>query len=233
MNVRTPARVFLGTAGTSLRTRDLLELRTNHAAAQDAVRAPFDAELHALTALAPQHDVLFVDSAAADLTTHLRRPDLGRRLNPEAIDTVLTRGTLGSTVQLMIGDGLSARAVGSHAPAFVARFAELAATRGWSLGRPIVVRHARVALMNVVGELLSPEVVLLLIGERPGLDSHASMSAYFGYRPTAADTDAERNLISNIQQYGLSPATAAEEAVAVVERLLRLGASGVAALTAD
>lgn len=141
-------------------------------------------------------------------------------------------GTPASTVQLVVADGLSARAVGSYAPAFVAAFAGLAADRAWTLGRLIAVKHARVGLMNEIGELLRPEVVLLLIGERPGLDVQAGMSAYFGYRPDRAHTDADRSLISNIHDDGIPPAAAAHEAAALVEVILARRASGVSAALA-
>ena len=228
----TPARVFLGRVGTTLRTGDLLTLRADHAAAKDAVRARFDDEAAALDPLVTMHGMFTVESRAATPHAYLRRPDLGRLLSEESAARVLAQGTPGATVQIVVADGLSARAIGSHAPPFVAAFAELSAARGWTLGRPIAVRHARVGVMNPLGELLRPQVLLLLIGERPGLDVHASMSAYFGYRPNAAHTDADRSLISNIHDDGIPPEEAAAAAVPLVEQILATGATGVSALLA-
>ena len=111
-------------------------------------------------------------------------------------------------------------------------FTRLGEARGWTLGRPIAVRHARVGLMNEVGELLRPRVVVLLIGERPGLDVQASMSAYFGYRPASSCTDADRSLISNIHDDGIPADQAASDAISLVDQILATGGSGVSALLA-
>jgi len=232
LTAATPARVFLGSVGTTLRTEDLLALRADHAAAKDAVRARLDDEAGALEPLVAAHGMFTVTTAADTPHAYLRRPDLGRALSAESAARVRAEGTQASTVQLIVADGLSARAVGSYAPAFVGAFAGLAADRGWTLGRLIAVKHARVGLMNEIGELLRPEVVLLLIGERPGLDVQAGMSAYFGYRPDRARTDADRSLISNIHDDGIPPEAAAQEAAALVAQILASRASGVSGLLA-
>lgn len=226
----TPARVFLGRVGTTLRTRDLLTLRADHAAAKDAVRARFDDEAVALEPLVARYCMFTVGTRADTPHTYLKRPDLGRLFSDESAARIRSEGTRDAVVQIVVADGLSARAVGTHAPKFVARFAELAETRGWILGRLIAVRHARVGLMNAIGELLAPQVVLLLIGERPGLDVQASMSAYFGYRPDRTHTDADRSLISNIHDDGIPPDQAAGQAAALVEQLLAARGSGVSAV---
>jgi ethanolamine ammonia-lyase small subunit len=229
----TPARVFLGRAGTTLRTRDLLTLRADHAAARDAVGARLDDEAVALEPLAARYGMFTVGTRADTPHAYLKRPDLGRLLSEQGAAAIRSEGTRESTVQIVVADGLSARAAGTHAPAFVARFAELADASGWALGRLIAVRHARVGLMNQIGELLAPRVVLLLIGERPGLDVQASMSAYLGYRPDHTHTDADRNLISNIHDDGILPGQAAEQAAALTGQLLAARRSGVSAVLAQ
>jgi ethanolamine ammonia-lyase small subunit len=228
----TPARVFLGRVGTTLRTRDMLALRVDHAAARDAVHARLDDESAALEPLVAGHGMFTVTTKADTPHAYLRRPDLGRLFSEEGAERVRAEGTRQPTVQLVVADGLSARAVGSYAPPLVAQFARLGAARGWTLGRLIAVRHARVGLMNEIGELLRPQVVMMAIGERPGLDVQASMSVYFGYRPTPSCTDADRSLISNIHDDGISPAQAATDAAALVEQILATGGSGVSALLA-
>lgn len=228
----TPARVFLGRVGTTLRTRDMLALRVDHAAARDAVHARLDDESAALEPLVAGHGMFTVTTRADTPHAYLRRPDLGRLFSEEGAARIRAEGTRQPTVQLVVADGLSARAVGSYAPPFVEAFARLGAARGWTLGRPIAIRHARVGLMNEIGELLRPQVVLIAIGERPGLDVQASMSVYFGYRPTPSCTDADRSLISNIHDDGISPAQAAIDAAALVEQILATGGSGVSALLA-
>jgi ethanolamine ammonia-lyase small subunit len=177
--------------------------------------------------------MFIVGTRADDSGSYLRRPDLGRLFDDESAAVIQAEGTRETTVQIVVCDGLSARAVAAHAPEFVARFAELTQPLGWVLGRIFAVRNARVGLMNEVGELLGPQVVLLLIGERPGLDSQSSMSAYFGFRPRRTHTDADRSVISNIHDDGITPIQAAEEAVVVIKRLLDCGASGVGAVLSD
>jgi ethanolamine ammonia-lyase small subunit len=81
-----------------------------------------------------------------------------------------------------------------------------------------VIRYCRVGILNEIGELLRPKVAILLIGERPGLATAESLSAYMAYRPKAQDTDANRNLISNIHARGVSTEQAAQ-------RILNLAAS--------
>jgi ethanolamine ammonia-lyase small subunit len=228
----TPARVFLGRVGTTLRTRDLLALRVDHAAARDAVHARLDDESGALEPLVVGHGMFTVATQAHTPHAYLRRPDLGRLFSEEGAARIRAEGTREPTVQLIVADGLSARAVGSYAPPFVETFTRLGEARGWTLGRPIAVRHARVGLMNEVGELLHPQVVVLLIGERPGLDVQASMSAYFGYRPTPSCTDADRSLISNIRDDGIPADQAASDAISLVDQILATGGSGVSALLA-
>lgn len=163
----------------------------------------------------------------------VRRPDLGRVFDAESVAAIRAEGTPGTTVQIVVDDGLPARAVGTRAPKFVEKFTSLSETKGWAVGRTLAVRHARVGLMNQVGELLQPEVVLLLIGERPGLDIQASMSAYLGYRPDRTHTDADRSLISNIHDAGIQPEHAAEEAVALIERLRASDGSGGSPLLSE
>jgi ethanolamine ammonia-lyase small subunit len=226
----TPARVFLDRVGTALRTADLLTLRADHAAARDAVRARLDDEAAALEPLVTAYGMFTVSSQAATPQAYLRRPDLGRRLAEADAALVTAEGTRDRTVQIVVADGLSARAVGSYAPAFVDAFAGLAAASGWTIGRLIAIRHARVGLMNEIGELLQPDVVLMLIGERPGLDVQAGMSAYFGYRPDRTHTDADRSLISNIHDDGVAPEQAARDAAVLTAQLLAARGSGVSAL---
>lgn len=225
----TPARLFLGSAGLSLRTGDALRLRADHAAARDAVAARLDPETGPLAGL----DGIVTSSCASSPAEHLLRPDLGRRFDDDSAARVLAEGTRGADVQLVIGDGLSAGAVDHHAPALVAALRTRLADAGLSTGRPIVVRHCRVGIVDHVGDLLDPEVVVLLVGERPGLASHDSMSAYLAYRPRSGRTDADRNCISNIHDRGVTTEAAASRILALVTEMRRVGASGVAVKEPD
>jgi ethanolamine ammonia-lyase small subunit len=131
-------------------------------------------------------------------------------------------------LQVVIGDGLSAAAVVAQAPVLLDALACEAQNLSWRFGQPFVIRYCRVGVLNDLGELLDPEVVVLLIGERPGLATADSLSAYMAYRPRAGHTDAERNLISNIHVRGVAPATAAVRIIRLAARLRQLQLSGVA-----
>jgi len=218
VRARTPARLLTGRSGAAYRTNTQLQLREDHAAARDAVRA----ELNLLRDLGENFtrkwNLFEVCSRAANKDEYLLRPDLGRRLNDESRAEVSRRCLATCDLQIVIGDGLSVTAVAAQIPRLLPLLCEGAKTRGWSVGATFVIRHCRVGVLNEIGELLAPEVAVLLIGERPGLATAESLSAYMAFRPKVSDTDAERNLISNIHARGVS----AEQAT---ERILNLAAS--------
>ncbi len=222
----TPARVFRGRSGTSYPTSLLLALRADHAAARDAVIAPLDLEEPALQQLLSDHDVIRLRSAAPDLATYLRFPGLGRSLSDDSAATLVEQGTRGADVQVVVGDGLSSTAVRQQLPVVLPGVLQGCADRGLGLARPLLVEHCRVGVVNQIGSLLEPRVVVLLIGERPGLATATSLSAYFAHAPRLGDTDAQRNLISNIHDQGVRPAEAVRRIVAMVGRLLEAGSSG-------
>src|SRR5262249_52285147 len=130
-------------------------------------------------------------------------------------------------VQVVIGDGLSVAAVVKQVPPLLPLLAEEVKAKGWTFGRPFAVRYCRVGVLNDVGELLDPSVVVLLIGERPGLATAESLSAYLAYRPRPGHTDAQRNLISNIHARGVSVEDAARRIVALAEKMRQRQTSGV------
>jgi ethanolamine ammonia-lyase small subunit len=131
-------------------------------------------------------------------------------------------------MQVVIGDGLSAAAIVSQVPALLPLLEREVQKRGWTFGRPFLIRHCRVGILNDVGELLDPHVIVLLVGERPGLMTADSLSAYMAYRPRAGHTDAQRNLISNIHARGVTHETAAQRIARLAEKMRALQASGVA-----
>jgi ethanolamine ammonia-lyase small subunit len=130
-------------------------------------------------------------------------------------------------LQIIIGDGLSVTAVASQVPPLLPCIVQLAKERGWTIGRPFAVRYCRVGIMNHVGELLSPKVVLLLIGERPGLATAESLSAYMAFQPRKGDNDARRNLISNIHARGVATEVAAMRIINLAETMMAKQLSGV------
>lgn len=223
----TPARIALGRSGNSLPTAEWLRLGAAHAQARDAVHLPFDsdavsAEL-ALQGIAP----LVVESAAGDRATHLRRPDLGRRLSPRSAALLADRGAGQGGVAVVVGDGLSARAVHAHAAALLGALQPLLAAQGQPVGAVVLAHQARVALGDEVGALLHEPAVLVLIGERPGLSSPDSLGAYLTWAPRAGRSDAERNCVSNIRPEGLAVAAAADRIAWLLGAARRLGCTGV------
>jgi ethanolamine ammonia-lyase small subunit len=223
----TAARVLTGRVGGGYQTNTQLELRQAHAAARDAVRAElelgrdFDAEFVAFWKL------FEISTEAKSKDEYLLRPDLGRRLNQDSVRTLQARCLPGADLQIVIGDGLSVTAVAAQVPGLLPLIAQQAKARSWELGQPFVIRHCRVGVMNHIGELLSPHVVVLLIGERPGLATAESLSAYMAFRPNAGHTDAQRNLISNIHAQGVSMQDAAKRIIALAARMMLQKHSGV------
>src|SRR6266852_7325883 len=178
VRAQTPARLLAGRSGAAYRTKTQLELREAHAAARDAVRAA----LNLLTDLGDDFvrkwNLFEVCSRAASKDEYLLRPDLGRYLNDASRAEVSRRCTTGHDLQVVIGDGLSVTAVAMQVPRLLPLLCDGARVCGWSVGPTFVIRHCRVGILNEIGELLDPRVAVLLIGERPGLATAESLSAY-------------------------------------------------------
>jgi ethanolamine ammonia-lyase small subunit len=219
----TRARVALGRAGDGLPTARELEFRAAHAVARDAVHTPLDADRvrAALADAGVGLPLLEVHSQAPDRTTYLQRPDLGRR---PADGTQLPAGE--HDLALVLADGLSPRAVHEHAAGTVA--AVLERLPGWSVAPLVLAHQARVALGDPVGAALGARIVVVLVGERPGLSSADSLGLYLTHDPRPGRADSERNCISNVRPpHGLPYAQAADTLVALLQASRRLGASGV------
>ncbi len=227
IRARTPARVLVDRSGAGYRTPTQLELRAAHAAARDAVRTELDMERDLGSEVVSHWRLFEVSTQAKTKDEYLLRPDLGRSLGDAAARQVQASCAAEADLQIVIGDGLSVTAVAAQVPALLLAIAEQAEQRRWKPGRPFVVRHCRVGIMNAVGELLRPEVVVLLIGERPGLATAESLSAYMAYRPRRGDNDARRNLISNIHSRGVPVEEAARRIVNLAEQMRAQQASGV------
>jgi ethanolamine ammonia-lyase small subunit len=224
IRARTPARILVGRAGPAYRTPTALELRHDHAAAVDAVHAELDLPRE----LVERWRLFEVQTCARDKAEFLMRPDRGRRLDDTAREAVQRQCPPGADVQVVIGDGLSVAAVMVQVPGLLPLLEAETRRRGWSFGQPFAVRYCRVGVLNDVGELLDPSVVVLLIGERPGLATAESLSAYLAYRPRHGHTDAQRNLISNIHARGVTPQAAAPRILALAETMRQRQTSGVA-----
>jgi ethanolamine ammonia-lyase small subunit len=201
----TPARIGLGHVGPGQPTAALLAFQAAHAAARDAVLTRPDFERLA-TQLAASGPVLRVTSQAADRATYLKRPDLGRRLSTESAAALAGEAT-GADLLIVVGDGLSAAAIERQAVPVVSALIPL--LPGWRLAPLLLAEGARVALGDAAAAILDPTLVLILIGERPGLSSPDSLGAYLTWRPRPGTVDAARNCISNIHAAGLAPEAAA------------------------
>ena len=223
---RTPARVFVGRSGAGYLTRTQLELRQGQAAAADAVRAEFDIEKHLGSKLIRDFGVFEVQTAATSKDEYIRNPSLGRRFCEIAREEILHRCARGTDLQIIIGDGLSIAALAAQIPGLLPGVMSLAQSKGWKLGQPFAIRYCRVGILNEVGELLRPKVAVLLIGERPGLATDESLSAYFAFRPRAGQTDSDRNVISNIHKRGVDHVQAAVRVVNLAAQLMASGRSG-------
>jgi ethanolamine ammonia-lyase small subunit len=225
---RTPARILVGRTGPAYRTATQLELRQDHAAALDAVHAELDLDRDFRRKFPEGWEWFMVNTRAGSKAEYLMRPDLGRRLSDSARAEIVRRCPKAVDLQAVVGDGLSAAAVAAQVPPLLPLLEHGARERGWSFGRPFVIHYARVGVLNDIGDLLDAAVVVLLIGERPGLATAESLSAYLAYRPRPGHTDARRNLISNIHARGVSPEVAARRIMALADSMRRLHTSGVA-----
>ena len=223
---QTAARVALGRAGSSMPTAALLAFALDHAKARDAVHLALDVDaLDAqLAMLVPK--TLRVHSAAADRATYLLRPDLGRRLDDASRVALETSERATCDVAIVVADGLSALGIQSHAAALVGALLPLLS--GLSIAPPVIAGQARVALGDEVGAILGARLVVVAIGERPGLTSPDSVGLYITFDPRVGRHDAERNCISNVRPAGLAPESAARRAAWLIRAALRLSLTGVA-----
>jgi ethanolamine ammonia-lyase small subunit len=233
----TPARILVGSAGPTYHTATWLALRRDHAAAMDAVWDELDPYKDFDADFCQERKLFTVQTQAMSKQQFLLRPDLGRRLSTAAREEIGRRCPQSVDLQCIIGDGLSAAAVRSQVPKLLPLLEEEARRRGLTTGQTFVVRYCRVGVLNDIGELLDPGVAVLLIGERPGLATAKSLSAYLAYRPRPGHTDAQRNLVSNIHESGVACQSAARRILDLVQSMLQRRISGVelkeATATAD
>ncbi|TAM54370.1 MAG: ethanolamine ammonia-lyase subunit EutC [Paraburkholderia sp.] len=200
----TDARIALGRAGASLPTAPLLAFTLAHAQARDAVHAPLDTQALIREIESRALASIEVHSAAQSREQYLRRPDLGRMLDAPSAARLAQHAASGRgrpDLVFVIADGLSAKAAASHALPLIDR--TLLRLVGWHIGPIVVATQARVAIGDAIGELMNANMVAVLIGERPGLSSPASLGVYLTYQPRVGRTDAQRNCISNVRPEGL------------------------------
>jgi ethanolamine ammonia-lyase small subunit len=223
----TPARVALGRTGASLTTQEVLKFQLAHAQARDAVHVPLDAERLAAAIAALGHVVERVETDATRRELYLRRPDLGRRLTTRSAEHLDRLRRDDFDISVVVADGLSSSAVANHAAPLLARLLPKIEQLGLTLAPIVIAEGARVALGDEIGERLGARLVLVLIGERPGLSSPDSLGAYMTFAPRLERTDAERNCVSNIRPLGLDIETASYKLAWLIAAAVAAGMSGV------
>jgi ethanolamine ammonia-lyase small subunit len=222
----TPARIGLGRAGSGQPTTASLQFMLDHARARDAVHAGLDFEAIGQSLREQGWSVVHVRSAAGDRAEYLRRPDLGRRLSSAgrlAIDGQLH----GNDVAIVAADGLSALAVETNLLPVLDHLRRLLLARNLTFGSLVLVEQGRVAIGDEIGQLLGAKLVVVLIGERPGLSAADSLGAYITWQPQVGMMDSTRNCISNIRPAGLPPEDAATQIAGVIELAFKHAVTGV------
>jgi ethanolamine ammonia-lyase small subunit len=219
----TTARIGVGRAGPRYNTASLLLFQGDHAITQDALYRDIDQKLL---------DEFGLFTVQTNITggkeQFLLRPDLGRQLSDDAKRTINEKCTKNVNVQLVVGDGLSAAAIEANLRQILPVIKQGVQSAGLTFGTPFSVKYCRVGVMNDIGEAIKPDVVILLIGERPGLGRAESMSAYMGYKPKYGDSDADRDVVCNIfENGGTNPLEAGAFVVQIAQKMRQNQASGV------
>ncbi len=217
----TPARLAQGRVGTRYTTKAYLQLRAEHAIALDAVHSSVDDDF------AKKHGLVDLATKAKDHAEFLLYPDQGRRLNDESRERLAREGTSGADVVIIVGDGLSAAAMMAQAPTLLPALTSALQSQGFSVGKSVFVRHARIGVQDEVGVILRSKSTVILVGERPGLGTGDSLSIYTAYNPRLNQDNAEKNCISNVRALGFPPAEAAVECARLMRRTFDAGGGGV------
>ena len=221
LKLRTPARLGSGKAGARYKTLTMLRFRADHAAAQDAVfsQVPED--------LAQKNGMTEVQTRCRSKDEYLTRPDLGRCFDEENQKKI--RAAIPGTpqVQLVVGDGLSGAAILANAMDCIAAIRDGLKLRGIDPGKPIFVRYCRVGAGDAIGDVTGCQLVCMLVGERPGLVTDKSMSAYITYRPHTGVSESARTVVSNIHAQGTPAVEAGAHIAGLLETILKRQTSGV------
>jgi len=221
LKAKTPARLGSGKAGARYKTLTMLRFRADHAAAQDAVfsQVPVD--------FGEKHGLVSVQTRCKDKDEYLTRPDLGRCFDEE--NAAKIRGAISGkpTVQLVIGDGLSSAAILANAMDCMAAIRDGLKLKGIELGKTVFVRYCRVGAGDAIGDITGCDLVCVLVGERPGLVTDKSMSAYITYQPRTGVSESSRTVVSNIHAQGTPAVEAGAYVAELIETILQRKVSGV------
>lgn len=221
MKTNTPARIGVWRAGTRYKTDTLLKFRADHAVAQDAVFLDVD------QAFLDRIGLISVQTLCRTKEEHLTRPDQGRRLSHEALETIKQKCQPKGQVQILVVDGLSSSAIQANITDMLPVLSEGLKAAGVKMGTTLFIKNGRVPVQDHLGEILDFEVFVSLIGERPGLGTAESLSAYITYRPNSKTVEADRTVVSNVHKGGTPPAEAAAHLVTLIQSILKLKCTGV------
>ena len=221
MMKRTTARIGVGRAGSRLKTQTMLALRADHAQARDAVFADVNPKV------LEEAGLFTVQTMCEDKNTYVTRPDLGRQLSPEAVQTLREKCVSNPDVQIYAADGLSSTAIEANLNKILPVITESLTRMGLKVGTPFYLRFGRVGSQEHVAETLGAKVVCTLIGERPGLATAESMSAYISYNAYVGMPESKRTVVSNIHKNGTAAVEAGAYVAEVIAKILEQKASGV------
>ncbi|KOP80737.1 ethanolamine ammonia-lyase [Lysinibacillus sp. FJAT-14745] len=217
----TPARIGIGRTGTRMLTTSYLQFLIDHAAAQDAVLKDVSDDFL-------QHmDLHKLETKASDMKTYLMDLDAGRKLSDESIKYLEKSGDKGKNVQIIVCDGLSSSAVEANVVDLLPALIQGLKLKNISVAKPFFIKRGRVWVQDEVAALVNCDLVISLIGERPGLNTDESLSAYMIYRPTEKTVEADRTVISNIHKDGLTSVEAGAYLSDLIEQMLLAKCSGV------
>ncbi len=221
MKSKTPARLGIGRAGARYKTITMLRVRADHAAAQDSVFSDVDEEF------IKKNNFVFVKTLCKDKDEYITRPDLGRRFSPEALEIIKKTCGTNPKVLIVVGDGLSSAAIEANVEDTIPAIKQGLKMYGIDIGEILFIKYARVGAMDDIGQATGAEVICMLVGERPGLVTAESMSAYITYKPRHGIAEAKRTVISNIHKGGTTPVEAGAHAAELIKKMLDQKASGI------
>lgn len=221
LKANAPCRLGIGKAGARYKTDPQLQFRAAHSAAQDAV---FNAVDHDF--IEKELGLFIVQTQCDSKDTYLTRPDLGRKLSDEAIAVLKEKCKKNPTVQIYVADGLSGASVAANIPDLLPAILQGLQSYKIDTGTPFFVKYGRVGVMDEISELLGADVTCTLIGERPGLITAESMSAYIAYKATVGMPEARRTVVSNIHKNGTIPSEAGAHIAEIIKIMLEKKASG-------
>lgn len=217
----TPARIGIGRAGTRMKTTDYLDFLIDHAAAQDAVFKDVD------ESIIKDMNLPILSSIARDQEEYLMSLDAGRKLDDTSVQWLKENAEKNMQVQIVVSDGLSSTGTSQTVPDLLPALVQGLKMKGITVGTPVFIKKSRVWIQDEVADLVNCDLVISLIGERPGLATSKSISAYIIYRPNENSVEADRTVFSNIHEGGVPPAEAGAYLADTISEMLKLEKSGV------